>query len=163
MTTTTITTMTTATITTMTQSHDLDHGFTGDPINFSLKIDCSGRAKWISKWRAHGTLTPLLADQKNFWIPDALEWLKHLHFDLGGNLLIVSALKVLLSSLCFPFFFLRRKKGGWLWPPGPLVSPGLLLRYDIKKMQNSNLSLFDPCFVDSKILDFDIGKIVKEN
>ena len=48
-----------------------------------------GPAKWISKWRSHETLTvdtetltvtdcwlPWLANRKNFWILDTLEWLK---------------------------------------------------------------------------------------
>ena len=42
---------------------------------------------------------PWLADQKDFRILEALEWLKQQHFDLGDSILIVSALKALLFSL----------------------------------------------------------------
>ena len=57
-------------------------------------------AKWISKWRGHGTL-------------DALEWLKQYNFDHNDSLLMASALKVFLAFLaflCFLFFSLLRKK-----------------------------------------------------
>ena len=64
---------------------------------------------------------PWLADKKNFRILDALEWLKQKYFDLSDSLLIVSALKSFLFSLCLPFLFLLRKKvggrGGWALPP----------------------------------------------
>ena len=46
--------------------------------------------------KGHGTLKssrpPWLADNKNFRILYALEWLKQYYFDLGDSLLIVSAL-----------------------------------------------------------------------
>ena len=71
--------------------------------------------------------SPWFADQKNFWILDALEWLKQKHFDFGDSLLIVSALKVFLFSFCFPFFFLLRKKWRAMAPSGPPVSPVLHL------------------------------------
>ena len=37
----------------------------------------SGSAKWILKWRDHGTLKIIVDHDKNsFWFLDALEWLK---------------------------------------------------------------------------------------
>lgn len=59
---------------------------------------------WWSTW---------LGNNKNFWILNTLEWLKQWHFDIGDSLLIVSALKIFLFFLCFPFFsFATRKSGG---------------------------------------------------
>ena len=66
---------------------------------------------------------PWLADKKKFGIPDTLEWLKQKHFDLGDNLLIVSALKLFLFFLFSLFFVLRKKLG----PIAPLPSPPRLV------------------------------------
>ena len=51
-------------------------------------------------------------DKKKNWILVDLGWLKQEYFELGDSLLIVSALKLLLFFLCFPFLFLLRKKVG---------------------------------------------------
>ena len=68
---------------------------------------------------------PWLSGKKNFWILDALAWLKQWHFGHWW-VLIVSALKLSFFPL-FPFFLLLRKKvvvvvvvmGGGAWPPDP--------------------------------------------
>ena len=60
-------------------------------------------------------------------ILDTLERLKQYHFNFGGNLLTVSALKLYLFFLWFHFLFLQRKKGGGRHgphAPSP-VSPAL--------------------------------------
>ena len=41
-------------------------------------------------------------DKKNFWILDALEWLKQQHFDLGDSVLIVPACKLFLFFYFHP-------------------------------------------------------------
>ena len=50
---------------------------------------------------------PWLAERKNFWILDALEWPKQKHFDPNKNPLIVSALK--LFPL-LPFYIFATQK-----------------------------------------------------
>ena len=58
---------------------------------------------------------PWLAEKKNSWILDPLEWLKQ-YFDLGDSLLIVSALKPFLFCFCLTFFRFATQKSGGPWP-----------------------------------------------
>ena len=96
------------------------------PLTIFAKISSTGPAKWISKWRGHGTLKSIVGQP---WWLDVLEWFKQYNFDLSDSLLMVSALKVFLFAL-FPFFlFATQKSGWWACPPAPPpVSPGLLYR-----------------------------------
>ena len=55
---------------------------------------------------------PWLAERKNFWILDALEWPKQKHFDPNKNPLTVSALKLFLSFTSLLYFCYAKKWGG---------------------------------------------------
>ena len=90
---------------------------------------------------------PWLADKKNFRILDALEWLTQKYFDLGDNLLIVSALKPFLFAFVSLFSFCFAKKwggGGGHSLRAPSPTPVLPALYS-HSLNNKINRLYEPC------------------
>ena len=81
-----------------------------------------------------------LAEKRNFWNLDALEWLKlkQYYFDLSDSLLIVSVLKLFLFFFVSLFFFLLLKKWRVHAPHLPVPAALNIIRVYIRYLVVNN-------------------------